>query len=51
MLLLGINRQTHTHMSEAVSRQVLTLKKPLVTHGASVRFSHLNDQSIMCYFL
>ena len=38
MLFLGINRHTHTHMSEAVSRQVLALKKPLVTHGASVRF-------------
>ena len=29
--------RVHTHMSEAVSRQVVALKKPLVTHGASVR--------------
>ena len=36
--ILGYYQLAHTHMSEAVSRQVVALKKPLVTHGASVRF-------------
>ena len=35
--ILGYYQLAHTHMSEAVSRQVVALKKPLVTHGASVR--------------
>jgi len=34
----GHGARTHTRMSEAVSRQVVTLNKPHVTHGASKRF-------------
>ena len=34
----GHGARTHTSMSEAVSRQVVTLKKLHVTHGASIRF-------------
>ena len=51
ILWLGYIQLPHTHMSEAVSRQVVALKKPLVTHGASVRlhpYTHTHTHTEYC---
>ena len=49
-LSYGYSRRVHTHMSEAVSCQVVALKKPLVTHGASVRFHSYTHRAAMYHY-